>query len=268
MGCINYVYLITNTINGKQYVGAHTTNNIDDQYLGSGNLIRRSIKKYGKENFNKIILKEFSNVSEARKQEKFYIEKFNTLFPNGYNLHPNGGNGNERGKISKESIEKFKISFSKVIRTQEWKNNISKGLKNKPKSVSHCKNLSLSHIGQASWCKGKTGIFSDEALNKISDCAMKNNSGEKNPMYNKTLLEIWDKKNGKEEAQKKLNQMKEKMSQKRKGMKQSDETKKNISKSRMGQIYEKKECPYCHKKSDPGNFNRWHGDKCRLNPNI
>lgn len=264
MGCINYVYLITNTINGKQYVGAHTTNNIDDGYLGSGNLIRRSIKKYGKENFKKEILKKCETIGEARKLEHPYINEYNTLHPNGYNLHPNGGNGNERGKVSKESIDKFRISMSKVPRTKEWKNNISKGLKGKTKSVRHCNNLSISHIGQTSWCKGKTGIFSKETIDKMSKRASEK-IGELNPMFNKTLFGIWEKKMGKEEAEKKLELMKNKMSRVRKGKKPSKTTCENISKSRMGQIYEKKECPHCKKMADPGNYNRWHGDKCKKN---
>jgi hypothetical protein len=47
------------------------------------------------------------------------------------------------------------------------------------------------------------------------------------------------------------------------GIKQSQEHKDKISKSHMGLIYEKKECPYCGKLADPGNFNRWHGDNCK-----
>lgn len=55
-----YVYIITNLINGKQYVGDHlsycTDETHNDTYFGSGKIIMRAIKKYGKENFKKEIL--------------------------------------------------------------------------------------------------------------------------------------------------------------------------------------------------------------------
>ena len=49
----NYIYLITNTLNNKIYVGKHSTDNLDDGYMGSGKIIIRAIKKYNKENFTK-----------------------------------------------------------------------------------------------------------------------------------------------------------------------------------------------------------------------
>jgi hypothetical protein len=57
----NYVYITTNLINGKQYVGEHSTDNIEDRYLGSGFQLRMAIKKYGRKNFNKLILEHFDN---------------------------------------------------------------------------------------------------------------------------------------------------------------------------------------------------------------
>jgi hypothetical protein len=52
---MNFVYLTTNLLNGKQYVGSHEGYE-NDSYLGSGTYISRAVKKYGKENFKREIL--------------------------------------------------------------------------------------------------------------------------------------------------------------------------------------------------------------------
>lgn len=86
---MNYlVYKITNQINGKIYIGVHKTTNVDDDYMGSGKLIKAAIKKYGVENFKKEILAQFESADEMFNEEKNLISQ---LSPE-YNLHP-GGNG-------------------------------------------------------------------------------------------------------------------------------------------------------------------------------
>ncbi len=84
-------YITTNSINGKQYIGDHSTNNLDDKYIGSGNLMRKAIKKYGKKNFKRKILEICESKQKAFDFQEKYINEFNTLVPNGYNLSPTGG---------------------------------------------------------------------------------------------------------------------------------------------------------------------------------
>lgn len=89
----NFVYVTTNLINGKQYIGSHSTNNVNDNYLGSGRIFLKSIQKYGKQNFKREILIECDDILDARKLESSFIIKYNTLIPNGYNVCENGGLG-------------------------------------------------------------------------------------------------------------------------------------------------------------------------------
>ena len=50
------VYKITNLVNNKIYIGVHKTTNPYDNYLVSNSIIKRAIKKYGKDSFKKEIL--------------------------------------------------------------------------------------------------------------------------------------------------------------------------------------------------------------------
>ena len=57
------VYKTTNLLNGKVYIGKHETYDINDDYLGSGKILKYALKKYGSINFKKeiIILKSIFN---------------------------------------------------------------------------------------------------------------------------------------------------------------------------------------------------------------
>jgi hypothetical protein len=84
------IYLTTNTINGKVYVGYHYTKNPNDSYLGSGKLILRAINKYGKSAFIKTILALFETKDSAEAFEAFIVDKPFTLRNDTYNINIGG----------------------------------------------------------------------------------------------------------------------------------------------------------------------------------
>ena len=66
---IHYVYKIMNLENGKFYIGKHSSDSIEDEYYGSGALVKMAIKKYGIENFSKSIIAVFETSDEAYELE-------------------------------------------------------------------------------------------------------------------------------------------------------------------------------------------------------
>jgi hypothetical protein len=75
-------------MNGKVYVGLHTRGK--KNYLGSGTVLKAAIKKYGRENFERMTLDTFSLPEDGCAKEIFWIQKMNSKTPNGYNLNDGG----------------------------------------------------------------------------------------------------------------------------------------------------------------------------------
>jgi hypothetical protein len=58
---IHYIYKTTCNVTGRWYVGMHSTTKLDDGYMGSGTVLRHSIRKYGKDTHTKEILEYFDS---------------------------------------------------------------------------------------------------------------------------------------------------------------------------------------------------------------
>lgn len=104
---MGFIYKITNTITGKEYVGK-TTRNITERWRehrskshpSDGSYLHNAIAKYGDENF---VIEEIEDCPDelVNEKETEWISIFDTYYPNGYNLTL-GGEGNP--KIDHEKI--------------------------------------------------------------------------------------------------------------------------------------------------------------------
>lgn len=113
------VYKVTNSKNGKFYVGVHKTNNPMDRYLGSGEQIKAAVKKYGRDAFVKEILHECQTSAEAYAIEASIVDEAFVANPNTYNMYRGGfGSGievanknglNNKGK-TKEHFDKMRLA--------------------------------------------------------------------------------------------------------------------------------------------------------------
>jgi len=103
------IYKTINKINQKFYIGKDTKN--DPNYLGSGLLLNKAIKKYGKNNFEKQILEHCETTDELEEREKYWIRETKAQ-EIGYNIADGGHGGNTYSEETKQRISKlFKDRF-------------------------------------------------------------------------------------------------------------------------------------------------------------
>jgi hypothetical protein len=85
------VYQITNKITNYIYIGCHITENINDKYFGSGTNIKKAIKSFGKENFEKIILFNFDSKKDMLNKERELVNDEFIKRGDTYNIILGGG---------------------------------------------------------------------------------------------------------------------------------------------------------------------------------
>jgi hypothetical protein len=121
-----YIYRTTNLINGKTYIGQHKKTNRRGKYIGSGLILRKAIKKYGKENFKVEILYDNIQLKEtADSVEMFAIAKERKIGKAEYNI-ANGGQG---GRVLNDEGEKMRIEKSVKTKKERAALGMYKGLK-------------------------------------------------------------------------------------------------------------------------------------------
>lgn len=87
------IYLTVNLVNNKKYLGQHKISKEHDYYLGSGKILQKAIKKYGRENFIKITLETCKTKEEANTLEKQYIKDCDAVNSDEFYNLANGGDG-------------------------------------------------------------------------------------------------------------------------------------------------------------------------------
>ena len=150
------IYKITNLLNGKMYIGQHTTTNIDDGYMGSGLLIERAVKKYGKENFRKEWLMFCEDEEELNYMERVYVDQTWVDRSDTYNL----AIGGDCRPLTEQTRQKLSIANKGKKMSDEIKAKISNSLKGRPtwmkgKHHSETTKLKLSISGKNSTNRGR-----------------------------------------------------------------------------------------------------------------
>lgn len=189
------VYLTTNLINGKMYIGADSKNN--PQYLGSGDFIKKAIKKYGKENFKKEILETCSSWEELMKCEEKWCHNFNVktnpIFYNCTNKGKGSAPGRRVSSEGKHNMSKSKLGISinlpsKCVLQYDLKGNLIKEWNGGASQIRKELGIIVSSTvrGITKTCKGYFWRYKDNPLNlnevEINQILTKSDKGNLKPM--------------------------------------------------------------------------------------
>lgn len=110
------IYLVTNNLNGKQYVGQTI---VATNKVGHGKLMTRAYAKHGKGNFTyDKICGGLSNKAILNFAERFWIKVMNSRLPNGYNIEHGGS---DKDKVSAETKEKLRLALTGHKQSEETK---------------------------------------------------------------------------------------------------------------------------------------------------
>lgn len=134
----HYIYITTNKVNGKRYIGrCSNESSWNSGYLGSEKWLKLSIEKYGKENFDREILEEIhGDLSEAIIAEAKWITHYNAKHDkNFYKLSENCGGfdkGDTHSEATKKLISERTRAAMKVLGREYYNNRNQSGTGRSP----------------------------------------------------------------------------------------------------------------------------------------
>lgn len=128
-----YVYISTNLINGKMYVG-QSKGKFRENYFGSGKIISQSVLKYGESSFKVLPIEFCKSRSELNECEKKWIWFLDAIKSKSfYNIAKGGEGGHTIAGYNDEQKAIYHKNMSKALKgrkfTDEHKRKISESLK-------------------------------------------------------------------------------------------------------------------------------------------
>lgn len=275
------VYKTTNKINNKFYLGVHNCHatckskySKDCKYLGSGFVLKKAIKKYGRLNFIRETLMEFDTSEEAYDYEAWLVNDYMINRPDCYNIQVGGNSGprlfgmdhpkygthhseETRSKISKANTGRTYPPITSETRAllSETQKDLWADEHVRTKRISRLTGREVSSETRLKISNANTGkTRSDESKRNISDSKLgsipwnKGSTGlvnwgdEQRIQYKDSITDYWQSDKGRT-------------------------AKENISMRTKGIPQEQRTCPHCNK-SGGHTMGRWHFDNCKYRRDV
>jgi hypothetical protein len=175
------LYRTTNVCNSKIYVGVHQLKNTSysKNYVGSGDNIKAAIKKYGRENFIRVTLAEFSCIDDAYSAEAIVVNQEFVKRTDTYNISLGGRGG---VNLTEEMKNKLRIANTGKKLSPETREKMSKSRKGKVCTKETREKMTIAQTGRlvseetrakiSAKTKGK--VISEETKNKYRNNMMGN----------------------------------------------------------------------------------------------
>lgn len=242
------IYQIKNNINNKIYVGKHSTHDINDDYMGSGTLIKRAIEKYGPENFTKTILHVFNDEFQCFIKESEIVNEEFVARNDTYNLRSGGDGGftvseetrqkmreiarnrppEHHNKVRNTRIERGNYITKGIPHTKETKQRISEQAKHRYKNNIGYTWTEETNAKRAEALKGNQHALGSSRTKDWKKYRSEQYTGKNNPNFGKPM---------------------------------SNDTKQSISNSHK--TGENGTCPHCGKTGKIRNLKPYHFDNCK-----
>lgn len=147
-----FIYITTNMVNGRRYIGQKKFNSGWQHYLGSGVLLLKAIKKYGVDNFNRGIIAIVYSKNELNQLEKQWITNYNAVKSNEFYNIADGGYENPFAGKTVEELNCIWRKISKKITGRKLSEITKVKLRNihigKPLSEEHKRKIGESVSGK------------------------------------------------------------------------------------------------------------------------
>ncbi len=143
------VYVTTNNLNSKIYIGSHACYSLDDGYLGSGKVLKQAIRKYGRHNFSRYVIEQLESIEDARELEALLVqEAIEKLGRQCYNRSWSGTGaslGKDNAFFGKTHTAETRRRLSQVAKTRVAEANHFYGRSHSPDSIERMKAAKKAH---------------------------------------------------------------------------------------------------------------------------
>lgn len=182
----HYIYKITNTKNNRYYIGMHSTDSLEDNYMGSGKRIKNSIRKHGLEVHKKEILEFLNDTESLKKREQEIVNEVLLQDPFCLNLCI-GGKGGIRdwmldSKLAKEYGQKGGTSLRNKMKDDKYREDyIEKTRRNRENGAKKLRELGKEGKLSPNAFKGKK--HSEESILLMKEKKKGHGIGESNSQF-------------------------------------------------------------------------------------